>query len=153
MQKPKDEDLQLIANIVQMAGKYLDGGVEHPKFKSIVAWVLQNIPYLRQDLVEGASDFRNYKCGQMLKAAKERRLDEFKKITIEKHILDFIEANELPDSEFEGIKSAYYRTKKAQKYPKDIEDEVTEIIFHTGTDGKYLKYFEQLMQRKQDANE
>ena len=48
-----------------------------------------------------------------LKPRKERRLDEFKKITIEKHILDFIEANKLPDSEFEGIKSAYYRNKKS----------------------------------------
>ena len=152
MQKPKDQDLELISQFIQMAGRYLDGGVDHPKFKLIVAWALQNIPYLRQALVEGASDFRNYECGQMLKAAKERQLDEFKKIPTEKHIWSFIEANNLPESEFEGIKSDYYRIKKRQKYPKDIKNEVTEIIFHTGTDGKHLNYFKNLERRRQDAH-
>ena len=44
MQKPKDPDLDLIANFVQMAGRYLAGGVEDPKYIPIVRLGLSEHP-------------------------------------------------------------------------------------------------------------
>ena len=140
MQKPKDPDLDLIANFMQMAGRYLEGGVDDPKFKPIVRWALQNIPFLNEQIVE-ASAFNNWDAGQFFKARMEDRLDEYHKRSIDKRINDFIDATEgLSDDDHEQIRRGFFRRQKASKdLPDDLRTEIEDIIIHTQTDGKYLE--------------
>ena len=58
-----------------------------------MAWALQNIPFLNEQIVK-ASDFNNWEAGQFLKAAMDKRLDEYHKRAIDKRIDDFIDATE-----------------------------------------------------------
>ena len=55
MQKPKDPDVDLIASFVQIAGQYLAGGVDDPKFKPIVWWAFQNRPFLNEEIIESSA--------------------------------------------------------------------------------------------------
>ena len=72
MQKPKDPDLDLIANFVQMVGRYLEGGVDNPKFKPIVAWALQNISLLERELIPNSTpSFGDFLARKARKAAME----------------------------------------------------------------------------------
>ena len=63
MPKPQNEYLRLTAKFVQMASRYLAGGVDDPKFKPIVRWALQSIPFLNEQIVE-TSAFNNWDAGQ-----------------------------------------------------------------------------------------
>lgn len=140
MQKPKDPDQNLIANFVQMAGRYLAGGVDDPKFKPIVRWALQNIPFLNEQIVE-TSDFNNWDAGQILKARMEDRLDEYHKRAIDKRIDDFIDATEgLSPDDHEQIRREHYRRQKESKdMPDELRTEIEDILVHTQNDGKYLE--------------
>ena len=139
MQKPKDPDQDLIADFVQMAGRYLAGGVNDPKFKPIVRWALQNIPFLNEQIVE-ASDFNNWDAGQFLKAAMDKRGDEYHKRSIEKRIHDFIDITEgLSPDDHAQIRQEYYRRQKASKdLPDELRTEIEDIIIHTQAQGADL---------------
>ena len=39
---------KLLADFIGIAGRYLEGSANNPKFKPIVAWALQNIQALRR---------------------------------------------------------------------------------------------------------
>ena len=140
MQKPKDPDLDLITNFIGTAGRYLEGGADNPKFKPIVAWALENIPLLNEQIVE-ASAFNNWEAGQLLKAAMDKRLDEYHKRAIDKRIDDFIDATEgLSPDDHEQIRQGYYRRQKASKsLPDELRTEIEDIIIHAQTHGKYLE--------------
>ena len=92
-QSMNKEKATILADFIKMAGRYLEGGADNPKFKPIVAWALENIPLLNEQIVE-ASAFNNWEAGQFLKAAMDKRLDEYHKRAIDKRIDDFIDATE-----------------------------------------------------------
>ena len=139
MQKSKDPDQDLIADFVQMAGRYLAGGVDDPKFKPIVRWAIQNIPFLNEEIVE-ASAFNNWDTGQFLKAAMDKRGDEYHKRSIEKRIHDFIDITEgLSPEDYEQIRREHYRRKSpAGNLPDDLRTEINDILVHTQSKGAYL---------------
>ena len=127
------EKATLIANFIGIAGRYLEGGAENPKFQPIVAWALQNYPLLYEDINE-AQDFSNWRAEQQVKGN-----GEVLNLSIENQIYKFIEARGLNLNEKAGIESEYYRRRnERKKIPEDLADEIEDILIHTQTKGAYL---------------
>ena len=69
---------ELLADFIEMAGRYLEGGADNPKFKPIVMWALQNITYLEHEFSNEANSFGNFEAGRILEAAKKHPAGEQK---------------------------------------------------------------------------
>ena len=75
---------ELLADFIEMAGRYLEGGADNPKFKPIVLWALQNIPYLEREFSKEKNTFGNYEAGEILEAATKDPAGEQRQEAIEK---------------------------------------------------------------------
>ena len=153
MQKPKDPDIDLIANFIQMAGRYLEGGVRGPKFKSIVAWALQNISLLERELIPNSTpSFGDFLVRKARKAAMEiedgeelrKKLNELMVDGVKSKLMrEYLKENNLPPKHFDALKKQLERNKERieeKHLPLEIRDEVFQIISHIRTDGKLLDY-------------
>ena len=81
------EKATTLANFIAMAGRYLEGGADNPKFHPIVMWALQNIPYLERefpDEEDKKNTFGNYEAGKLLEAATKHPAGEQRQEAIEK---------------------------------------------------------------------
>ena len=78
------EKATLLADFIEMAARYLEGGADNPKFKPIVMWALQNITYLEHEFSNEVNSFGNFEAGRLLEAAKKHPAGEQRQEAIEK---------------------------------------------------------------------
>jgi hypothetical protein len=151
------EKATLLADFIEMAGRYLEGGADNPNFKPIVAWALQNIPYLDRELSNEANTLGRYEAGRILEAATKNPEGEQRQEAIEKitnametdRIKAWLQATGQHISQKDSTKKELERHRKRfNDIPLKLREDVIEIIFHTRTGGDMLDYFKYLVDKK-----
>lgn len=151
------EKATTLADFIEMAGRYLEGGADNPKFKPIVLWALQNIPYLEREFSKEKNTFGNYEAGKILEAATKYPAGEQRQEAIEK-ITNAMETDRIKawlQTTGQHITQKDSKQKELERHrkrfndiPAELREDVIEIIFHTRTGGEMLDYFKHLVEKK-----
>lgn len=149
MQKPKDQDQELVFDFIDMALRHLDGGRENPKFKPMVLWALQNIPALRRMIgpPDHSPNFFHFLSEKSKKATEGVATEEERKKILEKILIEdkrvtstlireWMKENKIPLRDFESTKVCFNREKVGM--PEEIAGDIGMIFFHIQTNGKFI---------------